>query len=276
MGSSLTSFILMRRAGLKIDFPREWSDWDKRPLLLLPSPITSTGTPFLAHVHSDFYERAKKYVQDGGYLYASVAADGAIPDADSLFGAHLMDANMATDITLKVVSPLGSLKPGDSFHFQAPGGGARYWGSLLEVKGGQVIAVDQDGNPALIANTLGAGKTLLCAYPLESYLAVMPNAFEKAPALDALYRALQEWSGVKAPFRTDQPSVEVMALKGAKSGYAVLVNHSAKKLKVKLSSTLSLHSLKRIDPEGAKALSLEGSGCQLEIEAFDGVVVEWR
>jgi len=276
MGSSLTSFILMRRAGLKADFPREYADWDNRPLLLMPSPITSTGTPFLAHVHSDFYERAKKYVKGGGYLYASVAADAAIPEAESLFGACLVDANMATDITLKVVSPLGSLKPGDTFHFQAPGGGARYWGSLLEVKGGQVIAEDQDGNPALVVNTVGAGKTLLCAYPLESYLALVPNAFEKAPALDALYGALREWSGVKPPFRTDNPSVEVTALIGGKAGYGVLVNHSGKKLKVKLTSNLPIRVLRRICPEGAQPLKLEGSGCLVEIDAFDGAIVEWK
>jgi hypothetical protein len=276
MGSALNAFILLRRAGLKADFPREYADWNRRPLLLLPSPITSTGTPFLAHVHSDFYERAKQYVLGGGYLYASVAADAAIPDSASLFGARLVDANMATDITLKIVHPLGSLKPGDTFHFQAPGGGARSWGSLLEVQGGTVIAEDQDGNPALVANAVGAGKTLLCAYPLESYLAGVPNAFEKAPALDALYRALREWSGVMTPFRTDNPSVEVTALRGAKSGYAVLVNHSAKKVKVRLTSTLPLHRLRRIGPEGPQALSLEGSECLVELDGYDGAVVAWN
>lgn len=276
MGSSLTSFILMRRAGLKADFPREYGDWDKRPLLLMPSPLTSTGTPFLAHVHSDFYERARRYVQAGGFLYASVAADGAIPDADSLFGAHMVDVNLATDITLKVVKPFGSLKPGDTFHFQAPGGGARYWGALLEVKGGQVIAEDQDGNPALIANSLGKGQTLLCAYPLESYLAVMPNGFERAPSLDALYGALREWSGVIAPFHTDDPKVEVTTLKGTRSGYAVLVNHGSKRTSIRLTATFPIHTLKRIGPEGTTTLKLEGSSCRFELDGFDGAVVEWN
>lgn len=59
MSSALTSFILARRAGLRADFPREYSDWASRRMLFMPSPLTSTGDGFLAHVHSDFYEKAK-------------------------------------------------------------------------------------------------------------------------------------------------------------------------------------------------------------------------
>jgi endo-1,4-beta-mannosidase len=276
MGSLLTSFILTRRAGLKADFPREYGEWEARPLLLMPSPLTSTGTPFLCHVHTDFYKLAKNYVENGGVLYASVAADAAIPDMESLFGAHLVDTNTATDITIKVVKQLGTLKPGDIFHFIAPGANSHYWGSVIEADGGQVIAVDQDGRPALVANTLGKGKTLLCAYPLESYLAVTPSAFEKSVSLDALYQALQAWSGIVPIFRSDQPSVEITTLKRAGSGFAVLVNHSAGAKEVTITSTQVLHTLRRITPEGPQMLMLEGSGWKMEVEPFDGAIVEWK
>jgi hypothetical protein len=276
MGSALSTFILGRRAGFGVDFPREYGDWETRPLLLLPSPLTSTGRPFLAHVHTDFYERAEQYVRRGGVLYASVAADAAVPDMASLFGARLVDAHVATDVTLKMVAPLGSLAPGDTLRFTAPGGGSRRWGALLEVQGGEVVAVDQDGQPALVAHALGAGGTLLCAYPLESDLAVTPAAFEQAPELDRLYAAIREWSGVKPDFRTDQPSVEVAALKGDERGYAFLVNHSSLPRRVRVRSTLRLGSVRRITPEGPKALVLEGDGWSLELEAYEGAVVEWR
>jgi len=78
ISSVLNSFVLAHRAGLKADFPREYDDWAKRPMLFLPSPLTSTAS-VIAHVHSDFYEKARKYVEGGGFLYASVAADAAIP-----------------------------------------------------------------------------------------------------------------------------------------------------------------------------------------------------
>src|SRR5208337_898121 len=99
--------------------------------------------------------------------------------------------------------------------------------SLLEVKGGKVIAVDQDGRPALVANTLGSGKTLLSAYPIETYLANVPSAFEKPETTHRIYEAFRNWTGIKPAFSSDQPSVEVTALQGDHRGYVFVINHSA-------------------------------------------------
>lgn len=103
MGSAISSFVLAHRAGFKADFPREYSDWQKRPMLLMPSPLTSTEA-FMAHPHTDFWEKARTYVENGGFLYASVAADAAIPNMESIFGARLVDKNTASDITITVVA----------------------------------------------------------------------------------------------------------------------------------------------------------------------------
>ena len=105
-------------------------------------------------------------MENGGFLYASVAADAAIPEMEELFGARLVDTVTAFDVTLKVIAPFGGLKPGNTFQFRVPAANPRYWGSTLEVKGGTVIAVDQDGRPALVAHEAGKGKTLVCAYPI--------------------------------------------------------------------------------------------------------------
>src|SRR5215470_17963273 len=96
------------------------ADWDKRPMVFLPSPITSTSDPFLAHVHSDFYEKARKYVERGGFLYASLASDGAVPEMSSLFGARIVDRAISSEVTIKITQPFGNLKPGDTFHFTVP------------------------------------------------------------------------------------------------------------------------------------------------------------
>ena len=113
--------------------------------------------PFLTHVHADFYERARTYVEAGGFLYASVAADAAVPDMDALFGARLADTNTASEIHLRVTRAFGDLKPGATFELRAPGAGARVWGSLLDVSRGVVIAVDQDDHPALVLHRLAEG-----------------------------------------------------------------------------------------------------------------------
>jgi endo-1,4-beta-mannosidase len=276
MGSMLSAFILARQAGLKADFPREHGDWEKRPIVLLPSPLTSTGLPFLTHVHSDFYERARKYVEAGGSLYASVAADAAVPDMEALFGASLVDSAVVSELTLKMVAPVGALKPGDTFRFPVPGASPRYWGSLLDVKSGQVVAVDQEGRPALVTHALGAGKTLLSAYPLETYLASTPSAFENADKTHLLYEAFREWAAVQPLFRTDHPAVEVTALRGASRGYAVLVNHSPERRTVTMTTTLPIQSLRQVGPDGTSELAGQGSSWRIEIDPWDGVVAEWR
>jgi len=75
-----------------------------------------------------------------------------------------------------------------------------------------VIAVDQDQRPALIAHRLGKGVTLLSAYPLESYLASEPMAFEKDQGTYRLYRALRDFGRVRPLVATDRASVEATAL----------------------------------------------------------------
>ena len=196
MGSALSAFILAHRAGLKADFPREYGDWAKRPMLLLPYPLTSTSDPFLVHMHTDFYEKARKYVEGGGFLYASISADAGIPEMEALFGARMVDAITAPEVTLKVVADFGTLKAGDTFRYTLPASSQKYWGSILEIKGGKVIAVDQDGHPALVTNSVGKGKTLLSAYPLESYLAAVPSVFEKAEGTHRIYDSFRTWVGL--------------------------------------------------------------------------------
>jgi len=276
MSSELTAFILARRAGLKADFPREYGDWQKRPMLFMPSPLTATSDPFLIHVHSDFYQKVKKYVEQGGFLYASLAADAAIPDMEAIFGARLVDTVTVSEVTLKVVTPFGNLKPGDTFHYSVPGANTRYWGQLLEVKGGKVIAVDQDGRPALVANTLGSGKTLVSAYPLEAYVANVPSVFEKAEHTHRIYQAFREWAGVKPLFHSDQPSVEVSALQGDQRGYAVVVNHSAQAYTVTVQAAIALHSLSKITSDGTQPLQLQGSAWTMEVEPYEAAIVEWK
>jgi hypothetical protein len=244
-------------------------------MLLMPSPLTSTES-FMAHPHTDFWEKAKAYVENGGFLYASVAADAAIPNMESIFGARLVDKNTASDITITVVVPFASLKKGDTFHFTIPAANNRYFGARLEVMGGTVIATDQDGQPALVANTLGKGKTLLSAYPLESYLAVVPSVFDKPERTHAIYQAFMEWTGLKPLFHTDQPSVEATALKAGQSGYVVVVNHGAEAHEVTVTSSAPIRSLRLITPQGPQAIQASGLTWKMSLAAHDAAVVEWK
>ena len=273
-GAWLSSFILARRAGLKADFPREYSDWQGRPLLLMPSPLTSTDN-FLVHVHTDFWERARQYVEQGGALYASASGDAAIPEMESLFGARLVDHWPVSDVALKVVSSWAGLKPGDVFHYSASDN-PHQWAAMLEVHGGTVIAVDQAGRPALIANRLGKGKTLLCAYPLESYLARVPSVFDQEENTHRIYQAFRDWAEVKPRFHSDRPSVEVVSLDAKDHGYVVIVNHSANPQQATVSSAFTLKSIQQVTPNGERPVLLHGSQWELDLQPYEAAVFDWR
>ena len=276
MSSALTSFILARQSGLKADFPREYADWEKRPMIFLPSPITSTSDPFLAHVHSDFYEKARKYVEKGGFLYASLASDGAIPEMSSLFGARIVDRAISLEVTIKITESFGNLKAGDTFRFTVPSPSIQSWGVILEVSTGKVIAVDQDGRPALVTSTLGAGKTLLSAYPIEHYLAGVPAVFDQAESTHRIYEAFREWTGIKPAFRSDRPEVEVSSLTSGHRGYIVVVNHSEQPQDAVISATVPVGALGLIAPDEVKSLEFRNSKTTLHLSAFEGAILEWK
>jgi hypothetical protein len=279
MGSLLTSFILARRAGMKADFPREHEAWDARPIVLLPSPLTATSTPFLTHVQTSFYARARRYVEGGGVLYASVAADAAIPGMTGIFGARLADTNTATQIEIRIVKTFGVLGAGETYAFKVPIASSRYWGALLEVDGtAEVIAVDQDGHPALVVNKLGRGTTVLSAYPLESWLAVTPSAFDakdfraKPQLVDRLHRSVRAL-GPKLAFEVEAPDVEATALDAQ---HLVLVNHGPERRRVEVRRAVPPRAVFRLTPTGKETVPLENGRFGVDLAPWDGAILEHR
>ena len=102
-----------------------------------------------------------------------------------------------------------------------------------------------------------------------------PSAFEKPESAYGNYKAFLDRAGVKVLFRTDQPSVEVSALRADRRGYAVLVSHSAVALPVTVTTSLSVKSLRLITPRGPQAISLEGKSWKMVLTPYEGAIVEW-
>jgi endo-1,4-beta-mannosidase len=273
--SLLSAFILARRAGWKVDMPREYTDWQNHPLVLLPSPLTSTEHN-LVHIHTAFWEAARAYVNQGGTLYASLCADAAIPGMADLFGASLSDHVPVEEVVIKLVKPFGNLAVGTEFHYRADASTMRHWPATLDVTSGAVIAADGSGRPAIVSNTYGRGKTLLSAYPLESYLAIQPAAFESPESTHRIYRALAEWAGIQSAFSTSDPSVEVAGLTAGERGYAVLANHSPEQKQIIVISNLPLKEVVWIKTNGKQPLPLFEHAWRIDIPAYDGTIVEWK
>lgn len=275
MSAVLSSYILARRAGLQAALPREHASLSAHRLLLLPAPLTATE-PMFVHLRTDFWARALQYVREGGVLYASLSAHSAIPDMAMLFGARTVDAAVSSLVNLRIVKDFGGLKAGEQFHFTVPGSSAAFWGAQLQVEGGEVIAVDDQDRPALVAHRVGRGHTLLAAYPIESYLGNQPMAFDSGTNAERLYRALCQWARLQALVSTNEPSVEVGALRGKHRGYFILVNHSAVARRTMVTTTLPVKSLSTVGAEHDTALRADTGGWPVDVPPYSGVVLEWQ
>jgi hypothetical protein len=277
MSALLATFILAHQAGLRPALPREGSHWEQYPVVLLPAPLTATD-PVLVHVHTDFWERAHRYVADGGVLYASLAATSAIPDMAELFGARMTDARPLGQLVLTFVKPFGRWQAGDSLTLSTASSGARSWGTGLEVTDGEVVAVDQDQHPALVQRRLGKGRTLLSAYPLEAWLGAQPSAFEAATNVYRILQVLSAGAATAPLIHTDQPDVEAAAWTGPQGGYVLLVNHGPEARATQLTSTFRIGTLQQVKAGGTERVvrAVATTPWTIEVPAYAGVVLEWR
>ncbi len=272
--SLLNTFILARRAGLKVDMPREYAEWQSHPMLLLPSPLTATERN-LTHVHTAFWDEVHEYVLNGGIVYISLCADAAIPEINRLFGVSLADHAAVGDVSITFVEQFGDITAGTVFHYPANPANPRHWPATLDVTDGQIIATDQDGRPALVAHSLGKGKTLVCAFPLETYLAELPYAFERPEETHKIYQGLMQWADLTPLFAADVPGVEVAGLSGSERGYAIIANHQPENYLVTITSRSSLTSIAVVEADGKRPVALDGKKCQMEIPGYGGAVIEW-
>lgn len=272
--SLLNTFIVARRAGLKVDMPREYTEWQSHPMLLLPSPLTATERN-LTHVHTAFWHEVDEYVLNGGSVYISLCADAAIPEMDQLFGVALADHVSVGDVSITFVKQFGDITPGTVFHYLANPANPRHWPVTLDVTDGQIIATDQDGRPALVVHSFGKGKTLVSAYPLETYLAELPSVFEHPEETHRIYQGLMQWADLMPLFATDIPGVEVAGLNGSGRGYAILANHQPEDYLVTINSRSALRSITVLEANGKRPVTLDRNKWQMEIPGYSGAVIEW-
>jgi len=265
----------MVRVGASIRVYEQLDSWEKLPLILLPSPLTSTSLSF-NHVHTTFWRRAQRYVEAGGTLYGSLSGDAAIPEMEDLFGASLEDRIIPQGwAEIEMIEDFHGLKKGERFRYQA-GRSPADMGYLLRVSAGQIVAIDQESNPAIVAHSLGQGRTLLSAYPLEHYLAQTPGAFEGEEPTWRLYQALRNYAGLRSLFDCDNPKVELGLLPCSNEGYLVVVNHGAEPIRTRITTALSLEEVRELAPSQARRLVHDEHGWEVDLDGFCGTIFHWR
>ena len=59
-------------------------------------------------------------------------------------------------------------------------------------------------------------------------------------------------------------------------GYVIVVNHSADAQHIRVTTTMQVRSLSRIDVDGAKAVALDGSSWMMDLEKHEAAILEWK
>ncbi|MGZ4591622.1 MAG: beta-mannosidase, partial [Actinomycetes bacterium] len=88
----------------------------------------------------------------------------------------LVDRIEGDEAILEFVRDFGEIAAGTQLVFHVGGTASARAYLPVEADGAEVVAVDGFGRPALLQAERGAGKAVLCTYPLEHMAACTPDA----------------------------------------------------------------------------------------------------
>ena len=276
--SLLNAFVMASRADISTSFPRERLDdaWPDVALVLLPAPLAST-TISLWHVRTSFWRGARDFFGRGGVLYVSCSADVAIPEMDELAGCRIADRALGDrPAVLRFVRPWGPFSPGDELVLPEGDGTLATRGVRLRVSDADTIAVDANGDPALVLVRRGSGAAVTCAYPVETLLADRPDAHRPDDRSWGLYRGLAALVDVSDAATCDHPDVTLGELRGPAGGLVTLTNHSDREVSGSVVLPRSDAGLEWVGPGRVEGADAADGRIPIELEAYGAAVLGWR
>lgn len=240
-GVLLEAYVLARQANIPVRLFREppvgdgldssaWDFPDELRLLLLPHCQTLTAPGYAA---------LRRFAHRGGTVYYSFHVDPGCHEFEALFGCQhqlrygLVEA-VPERVELTFVAPFGELEPGDKLAWRRAGMPRRSSRCPVQPTKAEVLAVDQDGRPALLENRVGAGSVVFCTYPVEYYLWSTPNVHQDDQT-HRLYRALRTRAGLSTPLDSSDPWVELAWLEGDEGLLLWVINRAWQPRRVELS-----------------------------------------
>jgi len=273
----LSTFILSRQADIPVSFPRENDNWQTLKLILAPYPLTgSSGVYFSYHLYTTFWNKARDYLNAGGTLYVSLNANSAIPRelCREICGFTLKDrARWQEQIACTFTADFGEIAAGTKLTLPAIAG-VDGTGVLIENESAQILAVDQDGQPAILLHEYGRGKLIACAYPLELLLGKHYAAFESPRPEAVFYRALKQAAGIAPLCETDRPAVECGVLQGKHRAVVILVNHSAETQTGRATFHAEIKNLSLLTVDGKSPIPHTAKTWDFTLPPFSGSIME--
>jgi len=212
---SRQAYVCAREADIPVGVAREFDGLpDDASLYLLPSTkqFTAPGWEFL-----------RTRVENGATVYASsflgehrTQRGTWWPDLDETFGVRrlsrygLVDPVSSDVVEFRFQQDFGNIRAGEVLRFPVAGNEDSRAYLAVDAVDAEVIAVDDQGRPALLRHRRGAGQFVLSTYPVEYFAARTPNVNPS----DAwrIYSALAHDAGTAPHVWVDTPDVIVGSL----------------------------------------------------------------
>ncbi len=217
----LQSYILTRQAHLNCGFFREpklAEDIESTEAASIPQEIKLLFAPNTQKLTAPFWEAIYNYVEAGGIFYCSYHHDMWIHIFDELFGAKhnlrsgLADLPESGVLEIEFLDDFFYISKHEKLSYRPMGSSNSIAFCPLTPMRAETIAVTNDGRPAIVRNSIGRGKVIFSAYPLEHYLATNRDVF-KVDLTYRLYRSLSRFAGITPIFDTPNPFVEFGTLR---------------------------------------------------------------
>ncbi|MBI2238262.1 MAG: hypothetical protein HYU54_07045, partial [Actinobacteria bacterium] len=274
----LNAFVMAARADMPVAFPRESlnEEWPDARLLLLPAPLAST-TISLHHLRTTYWRGAEAFFSRGGVLYLSCSADVAIPEMAQLAGCRIADrASDDRFPVLRFVVPWGPFRPGDELPLPAGDGGLSTRGVRLALHGAEPVALDANGDPALVVAERGAGRVVTCAYPVELLLARASDAHGPSDRSWGIYGGLAALVRPADAARADHPDVTTGTLAGPSGSLTSITNHGSSRLDVEVRVPAWTRRAGLVGPAGETPLEVSGETAMIPLNPYGGAIVAWE
>jgi endo-1,4-beta-mannosidase len=223
----LQAYVAAREADLPVELVRERDG--------LPGSARLYLVPCAKLLTAPGLDRLREVAEAGATVYLSYFA-GSTPNQrgpwltwlDELFGVRhrlrygLVDPIEDDEVVFQFVDDLGDIAAGTRLTFSVAGEPSARAYLPVHPLGAKVVAVDRHGRPALLSHELGAGRTVLCTYPIEHMAARTPNVNPEDS--HRIYSALASAAGVPRPVRVDDPRVLVGRVRSGESETALFVS----------------------------------------------------
>lgn len=255
------AFCAAKRAHLPVTVCTPSDGLDGYRMLVLPS---------IGALSDAFAEQLGTFVRQGGTVVAS--SGGPVPPSllRDVFGLETLgDGGPRSTLSVRVAQP-GVLGELESFDAALPLPSF----SLLAPITATVLVTDPSGSPLVTSNSLGTGRALFVAAPLERAVAqydpeLVP--FAATELLKEIYAASARMAGCPPPIECDAPDIETALFAGDGSDVVVLINHGRARTTAHLRSSRDVGSVSGLG-EGA-ATSVGGREFSVTVPGHGAVAL---